>query len=81
MVHAPLPTSWATDLAIEGDSYKAPTKRPPLPWSADGCGVCFVKAVTLCVCYSARQRRVCVFKAPRTYTPVLGALVSPLGTR
>ena len=23
---------------------------------------------------------VCVFKAPRTYTPVLGALVSPLGT-
>ena len=23
----------------------------------------------------------CVFKAPRTYTPVLGALVSPLGTR
>ena len=24
---------------------------------------------------------VCVFKAPRTYTPVLGALVSPLGTR
>ena len=22
-----------------------------------------------------------VFKAPRTYTPVLGALVSPLGTR
>ena len=24
---------------------------------------------------------VCVFKAPRTYTPVLGALVSPLGTQ
>ena len=24
---------------------------------------------------------VCVFKAPRTYTPVLGALASPLGTR
>ena len=26
-------------------------------------------------------RCVCVFKAPRNYTPVLGALVSPLGTR
>ena len=51
------------------------------------CGV--PHAPTVCVCYSSRQRRVpwspevcvCVFKAPRTYTPVLGALVSPLGTR
>ena len=63
MVHAPLPTSWAIDLAIEGDSYKAPTKRPPLPWSADGCGVCFVKAVTLCV-IQAHANGGCVFLKP-----------------
>ena len=61
------PLPYSTTLATTISLSTAPPRHTPLTtWGTWARGRWYV-----CVC----------FKASRTYTPVLGALVSPLGTR